>query len=274
MPPQIDGRREEAKRLYLESKGEKTLQMIADELGVSLNTLKSWKTRDKWKDARISKKAQPKGATKGKKKGATKSGYFGNRNAAGPRADVSGYLGNSNALKSGRYETIKYDTMSEEEKELIDVVTDDPITIQVNLIRELEVRERRMLHRIAELQDMASEDNNGLIIDAESVEQKSKGDDKKPGNYTLHRQKHLALEKIQDIENALSFVQRNKQTAIATLHKLKQDKTMLEIEQKRLELQQERMKIEKRRLALIDPDEETDTLAKAKELLEGIDSAF
>ena len=49
---------------------------------------------------------------------------------------------------------------------------------------------------------------------------------------------------------------------------------MLEIEQKRLELQQERMKIEKRRLALIDPDEETDTLAKAKELLEGIDSAF
>lgn len=276
MPPKSDPRREEALRLYLESNGKKTLQYIANELGLSKSTVASWKIRGDWESQLKGKRRKKRSQTAAANGERKKSGYFGNRNAAGPREDVSNFMGNQNALKHGRYEEIKYDTLNDVELELMSQIPEqaDPAQMQILLIRELEIREHRMLHRIEKLQAAASADPDGFVPDSASVEQKGNG---KPNGKTSVRAKKTkasAIDKIQVIENALSAVQRQKQSAILALHKLQQDELANDFEMQRLELQKQRVEIDRRRLALIDPNEESDSLAEAKRLLEGIPSAF
>lgn len=58
--------------------------------------------------------------------------------------------GNKNALKTGEYESIAFDALSEEEQELIQSVTDDPKKLVKSNIGILEIRQRRMLLRYRE----------------------------------------------------------------------------------------------------------------------------
>lgn len=282
MPPKSDPRREEAKKLYLESRGKKSLQCIADELGLSKSTVASWKVRDDWaallKGKGRKNRSQTAFANGDANQARKKSGYYGNTNAAGQRADVSNFMGNKNALKTGQYETIKYSTMTEEERQLMEAVQDedDDVSMQYRLIRELEVREMRMYQRIEQLRQRA--DNDGMVLDGLSVETKHSG---QPGTETAknikvkaRKDRKAALQRIQEIEAALSVVQRQKQTAILALHKLRQDCLSNDMEQKRYELQKQRVELDRRRLALLDPNEESDALTEAKRLLEGIPSAF
>lgn len=57
--------------------------------------------------------------------------------------------GNKNALKTGEYETISFDALSEEEQGLIKQVSDDPKELIKSNIGVLEIRQRRMLLRYA-----------------------------------------------------------------------------------------------------------------------------
>ncbi|MFS0556354.1 HGGxSTG domain-containing protein [Brevibacillus sp. 179-C9.3 HS] len=67
--------------------------------------------------------------------------------STGPK-DPNKLKGNKNALKHGLYETIWLDTLTDEEKELFDLVSTDP-TVQVeNRFKLSEIRIRRMMHRI------------------------------------------------------------------------------------------------------------------------------
>lgn len=272
MPPKSDPRREEALRLYLDSRGKKSLQCIADELGLPKSTVSSWKIRGNWEALLNKSRRKPRTQTPSANGGRKKNGYYGNTNAAGRRSDVSNFMGNHNALKHGRYEEIKYDTMSEDEKELMDITAEEisPISMQIRLVQELEVRERRMLHRISKLRELSSIDPDGFVDESASVQQTGKGDKAIKASKT----KTSALTKIQEIETALTFVQRQKQAAILALHKFQQDALSNDFEQQRLDMQQERVDLARRRLALIDPQEESDSLKEAKRLLEGIPSAF
>jgi len=281
VPPKSDPRREEALRLYLESRGKKSLQCIADELGLSKSTVASWKIRGDWEALLKANGRKTRLQTSSANTGRKKSDYYGNTNAAGKRQDVSNFMGNQNALKHGRYEQIKYDTMTKEELELMQEseAQATPYEMQIRLIMELEVRERRMLHRIETLRASAANDPDGFIADSASVEQtgapkKDEEDGQKKGKIKIKKNRKSALAAIQDIENALSFVQRQKQSAILALHKLQQDDFAHQLEIQRLELQKQRVELDKRRLALIDPNEDSDTLKKAWEILEGIPSAF
>lgn len=272
MPPKSDPRREEALRLYLDSRGKKSLQCIADELGVSKSTVASWKIRGDWEALLKPNGRKPRSQTSSANTGRKKDGYYGNTNAAGQRSDTSNFMGNHNALKHGRYEEIKYDTMSDDEKELMAVVEDDldPVTLQIRLVQELEIRERRMLHRISALREASQSDPDGMISVSASVQQKGKGNK----SISVKKTKASALAKIQEIETALTFVQRQKQAAILALHKLRQDALSNDFEQRRLSIQQQRVDLDRRRLSMIDPDAESDSLKEAKRLLEGIPSAF
>lgn len=272
MPPKSDPRREEALRLYLDSRGKKSLQCIADELGVSKSTVASWKIRGDWEALLKSKGRKPRSQTSSANTGRKKDGYYGNTNAAGQRSDTSNFMGNHNALKHGLYEEIKYDTMNEDERALMDATADqlDPVTLQTRLIQELEVREHRMLRRIATLRAASQSDPDGFINESVSVQQKGKGDK----GISIRKTKTSALAKIQEIETALSIVQRQKQAAILALHKLQQDALSNDFEQRRLSIQQQRVDLDRRRLSMVDPDAESDTLKEAKRLLEGIPSAF
>lgn len=54
-------------------------------------------------------------------------------------------LGNKNALKTGEFETISYDTLSTEEKELYEQVPEDAATQVKGRYRIIEIRTRRIM---------------------------------------------------------------------------------------------------------------------------------
>lgn len=140
-----DPRRDEAKRIWLESNGEKQLKDIADELNISDSQVRKWKSIDKWS-------AELKGnVTIGKSNVTNQGGApIGNQNAIGNKGNsrASPPVGNKNALKTGEYETIFYETLSDEEKDIYSSLNDDPSFVLSEEIRLLKIRQFRMMKRI------------------------------------------------------------------------------------------------------------------------------
>ena len=89
---------------------------IAEKYGVSLSAVKSWASRY-WKKEKgcNHKKSQS-------KKGATKGGQPGNKNAVGHGG--TGPPGNKNAVKHGAYETIYLEALPLEERALFESIPD------------------------------------------------------------------------------------------------------------------------------------------------------
>ena len=266
MPQTYIEKREEARKMYVESGGQLLIKDIASKLEVPRTTVSGWKQADKW-DKQLRKKPKD-----------HRRGTPGNKNAAKPKPSMKG---NRNNLRHGRYEQIKYASMTEEEKELLQVmpeICDDQIQMQIRLIAELEIRERRMYARIEETKKEMQE-KNGLVTEYDQSHQKGvtvddvkPGAQKKPRDITLGRKR--GLDKIQEIESALTAVQKQKQAALLALHRLTEDKISREIEKERLAQEARRIDLMERRLDLIDPDADTDILKEAREILGGIKSAF
>lgn len=130
-------KKEQAKKYYEEGWKYKD---ISEKLSVPLNTLKSWRKRDKWERGGATKEVQPtnRGAPQGNRNAI---GNKGNKNASAPKQ-------NKNAVKTGEYETIFADLLSEEEKDIYSTMNDDPFFILKEEIRILKIRQYRMLKRI------------------------------------------------------------------------------------------------------------------------------
>lgn len=148
-------------------------QDIADKYGVSLNTVKSWQKRHKWSRKEKGAPETEKGCTlsTSKRVHPKKTGApFGNQNAKGhgaPRGNQNAVgnkggppLGSKNALKTGEYETIWFDTLTEQEKELFGRIDTDPLAQAEAGIKFFTVRERRMMERIQRL--MSGKTEKGL----------------------------------------------------------------------------------------------------------------
>ncbi|MDU3028163.1 MAG: phage terminase small subunit [Enterococcus faecalis] len=122
-----DPRRDKAKKIWLESNGDKQLKEIASELNVSDSQIRKWKSIDKWS-------AELKG------------------NVTNAKGNVTNRppLGNKNAIKTGEYEIIFADMLSDEEKDIYSNLNDDPFFILNDEIRLLKVRQFRMMKRIKE----------------------------------------------------------------------------------------------------------------------------
>ena len=75
---------------------------------------------------------------------------FGNQNAKGNKGNsrASPPKRNKNALKTGEYETIFYETLSDEEKDIYSNLNNDPSFILSEEIRLLKIRQLRMMKRI------------------------------------------------------------------------------------------------------------------------------
>ena len=265
MPQTYIEKREEARKMYVQSGGRLLIKDIASQLEVPRTTVSGWKQADKW-DKQLPKKPKE------------HRGPPANKNAAKKKPSMAG---NRNNLRHGRYEQIKYASMTEEEKELLQVmpdICDDQIQMQIRLIAELEIRERRMYARIEETRKEMQE-KNGLVTEYDQSHQKGiTADDVKPGakqkprDITLGRKR--GMDKIQEIESALTAVQKQRQAALIALHRLTEDKLNREIEKERLAQEERRIDLMERRLALIDPDADSDVLKEAREILGGIESAF
>lgn len=140
-----DPRRDEAKKIWLDSNGKKVLKDLAKELNVSDSQIRKWKSIDKWS-------AELKGNVTNAKGNVTNRGGapFGNQNAVGNKGNsrASPPLGNKNAIKTGEYEIIFADMLSDEEKDIYSNLNDDPFFILDEEIRILKIRQYRMLKRM------------------------------------------------------------------------------------------------------------------------------
>ncbi|MCY7498230.1 phage terminase small subunit [Bacillus altitudinis] len=167
-----DPRRDEAFRLWKESDGARLLKDIADELGVTSSTVRKWKANDKWEDKfkgsapKLNRSAPLRsGAPKGNKNAKGNKGGkapTGNQNAKGNRGGAAP-KGNKNSLRTGEYESIMFDYMDDTEKELFEQIETDPL-YQIELtIRELSIRERRMMHRIMKYENGLTDNQRRVL---------------------------------------------------------------------------------------------------------------
>ena len=201
---------ENAKLAYEDYKKGMKYKEIAEKHKVSISTVKSWASRY-WKQKGCNPKEKV--ATK-KKKGAP----IGNKNATGPP-------GNKNAVTTGEFENIFFDTLEKDELNLIKSIELEKRKLLEQEIQLLTVRERRMLKRIDDLKK-----SKEVVIDTET--HGTQGDSEVSlVNY------ESTLNKIQNIEEALTRVQDKKQKAIDTLHKFEMDELKVNIDKEKLELE-------------------------------------
>lgn len=216
-----DKRIEQAKGMYL--KGMKLVE-IASQLNLPEGTVRRWKSTHRWDNERSDKKSE---RSDKKKRG----GQPGNQNATGPP-------GNKNAIKTGEFEALFFDTLDVDEQKLIQTVQPDKEQLLLQEIQLLTVRERRMLKRVDQLRQM-EEQKLGAGSDGEhvpsgmSVTEFSSGIEK--GKPTELKKYEGILGQIQSIEDALTRVQARKQKAIETLHKFGYDDAKLELATMQLE---------------------------------------
>ena len=185
-----DARAEQAKELFLS--GKKLIE-ISELMKIPEGTIRSWKNRYKWDNATLQKSKR----NVAKKRG----GQPGNRNAEGNKGG-SAPKQNKNAVKTGEFETLFFDTLDAEEKELLEMVQPDKEQLLLQEIQLLTVRERRMLKRIDRLREFTG-----------------------------------ILGQIQAVEDALTRVQARRQRAIESLHKFGYDDARLELEAMKFELE-------------------------------------
>lgn len=200
---------------------------IAEKYGVTINTVKSWKTRYKWS------KDKNKGVhTKIEKVCTQKGGQPGNKNAIGHGG--TGPPGNKNAVKTGEFETLFFDVLDQDEKELLDTIQLDKEQLLLQEIQLLTIRERRMLKRIEELKQPIESDPDDKVPEGMSVVQYDYGTQR--GEFTSLKTYKDTIERIQSIEDALTRVQARKQKAIEALHRFGFDDARLELETMKFEM--------------------------------------
>lgn len=240
-----DPRRDEAKVVWINSKGSKPLKDIATEFGVSDSQIRKWKSIDKWSDDLISNVTIKKSNVTNKK-GAPK----GNKNAVGAPGNsrASPPKGNKNAVKTGEFEAIYFDLLSDEEKAIYSA--DFSLTERLEQdIQELTMRKYRMMKRIKNAE-------NGLdLVESEKLYElrgrKQYVDSVKGGKkisievpqVTMTEMKEKSIRKIEDIlriEDALTRISNQLTRTIKQLEEIELNEKRLQV----FEAQRDKLKAE------------------------------
>ena len=263
MARQRDPRRDEAREIWIKSDGKKLLKEIAEELGVSDSQIRKWKSIDKWTE-------ELKGNVTNGKSNVTNRGGAppGNKNAEGNRGNsqAAAPLGNKNALKTGEYETIFADYLSDEEKGIYQSITEDPFFVLSEEIRLLKIRQRRMMKRIADTEAGLSEKETEQLFELRG--RKTLVESKKSGqkiqvevpDLVLTEMKEHSFRKIDDvlsIEEALTRVSAQLQRAVKQLNEF----TLNENRKTLFDRQSEKLDVEIRRLKIQNGDLEPEEIA-------------
>jgi len=216
--------RDRAFEIYKKNGGKITNREIANLLGEDEKVIAVWKSRDKWNVVQQSKQCC---ATN------KRGGRPGNWNAVGNSGGAAP-PGNKNALKTGEFETLLFDTLEEDEKLLAGLIQPDKQQLLLQEIRLLTIRERRMLKRIEAIRQSVEYMEDGSSADGFTAVSRKTGMEKgKPTDLTEYRGK---LGQMQAIEEALTRVQARKQQAINALHRFHTDDAKLEIDLMKLDL--------------------------------------
>lgn len=258
-----DPRRDEAKKIWLEANGNMKLTELADQMGVTSSTIRKWKATDRWDEelkgsAPKRKRSAPKrGAPKGSRNAVGNKGGRappGNKNAVGNSGGAAP-VGNKNALVTGEYESILYDTLTDEEQALFEMIDTSPLSQIEEDIRILSIRERRMMQRIRASVDGLTESEKRVVKEriSEKVpvetynERTGKTEIKtvKKEQLVVTKEEESTFRKVDDIlkiEEALTRIQGKKQAAIKLKHELGGAfKHRQFIEERRIALEKEKM---------------------------------
>lgn len=234
-----DPRRDEAKRVWLESNGEKQLKEIATELNVSDSQIRKWKSIDRWSDELNSNVTNAKGNV-------TNQGGapFGNQNAKGNKGNIraSPPKRNKNALKTGEYETIFFDTLSDDEKDIYSSLNDDPSLVLSEEIRLLKIRQLRMMKRIKKAEEGLDEEEIERLQQLRKIKTPIEKDGKKleikpeaMQDIQVSRKVYRKIDDILSIEDSLTRISNQLTKSIKQLNELSLlgGKVVLMEEQKR-----------------------------------------
>ncbi|APE39118.1 MULTISPECIES: phage terminase small subunit [Enterococcus] len=224
MARQRDPRRDEAKRIWLESNGEKQLKEIASELNVSDSQVRKWKSQDKWSAELISN------VTNGKSNVTNQGGApIGNQNAKGNKGNsrASPPVGNKNALKTGEYETIFFDTLTDNEKDIYSSLNDDPSFALSEEIRLLKIRQLRMMKRIQQAEAGLNDEEVERLQQLRKIKTPIEKNGKKleikrevMQDVQISRKKHRKIDDILSIEDSLTRISNQLAKAIKQMNEL------------------------------------------------------
>ncbi len=219
---------------------------IGKSLGVPASTVRRWKSTQDW-DGK-GKKKQPERSDKeaGNKTSARKRGApKGNHNAKGNKGSLPG---NKKALKHGGYSQIYWDTLDDDERELIETTPHEEEELLINQIMLYTVRERRLMKAINKYKDadnvyvagvVRSEDKRSFKSDEdrglydERIQERIDQKARLPGEgYHLQTTTSATIDLVARLERELTSVQSQKTKAIDALAKLRLEKQKIEGESK------------------------------------------
>ncbi|EOS7711217.1 small subunit of terminase, partial [Enterococcus hirae] len=219
-----DPRRDEAKRIWLESNGEKQLKDIASELNVSDSQIRKWKSIDKWS-------AELKGNVTNAKGNVTNQvgAPFSNQNAKGNKGNcrASPPVGNKNALKTGEYETIFYETLSDEEKDIYSNLNNDPSFVLSEEIRLLKIRQLRMMKRVQKAEAGLNDEEIERLQQLRKIKTPIEKNGRKleikrevMQDVQVSRKTHRKIDDILSIEDSLTRISNQLSKAIKQMNEL------------------------------------------------------
>lgn len=252
-----DPRRDEAFELFKKSNGTITNREISEKLSVPEKTISAWKSRDKWNEVLQKDEC----STANNHCSTTNKGGapIGNQNAKGNKGNsrASPPIGNKNALKTGEYETIFYETLSDEEKDIYSSLNDDPSFVLSEEIRLLKIRQFRMMKRIQQAEVGLNDEEVERLQQLRKIKTPIEKNGKKleikhevMQDVQISRKTHRKIDDILLIEDSLTRISNQLAKAIKQLENI----TLNETRRGLLERQTEKISAEIRRLQIQNGD--------------------
>lgn len=211
---------------------------IARKYGVSLSTVKSWKTRYKWTRT---KSAYKRGA----------GAPFGNKNAVGNRGGPGGPPGNKKAVTTGEFETIWFSVLSTDEKDIVSRLDINHQKLLDDEIRLITIREHRMMRRIQDLIDGLSEKQRRIFQERQITKEQVQYNNDVTGETksiviavpslvvkSIDETEFRKIDDILKLEDALTRVQDKKIRLLALKHNTSYDAAMLLLKERELALKE------------------------------------
>ncbi|MGG5339957.1 hypothetical protein IGJ48_002665 [Enterococcus pernyi] len=222
-----DPRRDEAFELFKKSNGTITNREISEKLSVPEKTISAWKSRDKWNEVLQKDEC----STSNNHCSTTNKGGapIGNQNAIGNKGNsrASPPVGNKNALKTGEYETIFYETLSDEEKDIYSNLNNDPSFVLSEEIRLLKIRQLRMMKRIQQAEAGLNDEEIERLQQLRKIKTPIEKDGRKleikrevMQDVQVSRKTHRKIDDILSIEDSLTRISNQLAKAIKQMNEL------------------------------------------------------
>ena len=244
----------EAEKLY---KSGMALVDIAKKIGKPEGTVRRWKSTQKWDENGKKKQGERSQKESASQKASVRKrgGQPGNQNCKG-KQNAKGHgapKGTQNALKHGGYSAVYWDTLDDEERELIETMPQDEEEILINQIMLFTVRERRIMRAINRYRDAKGgvyvagvtkfeekrtfkDDEEKELYDNRVREKVEKGDRLPGEHYSLQTMTASTADLVARLEKELTSVQSQKTKAVDALAKLRFEKEKIAGESKGNEL--------------------------------------